>query len=99
MKRAALWAARCFLYSLRSALASIWRKNSRVSFRRTWISGYKPRANFQNALINGIERYLVATQDTVVAEDDAVQALDAGGGDIVLYAFLQLSGPAGKLKK
>ena len=62
------------------------------SIGRTWISGYKPRANFQNALINGIERYLVATQDTVVAEDDAVQAL-AAESDLFLEAPPSLAPP------
>ncbi len=44
---------------------------------RTWISGYKPRANFQHALINGIERYLDATNDTIIAEEQAVRMLAA----------------------
>ena len=44
---------------------------------RTWISGYKPRANFQHALIDGIERHLDATNDTIEAEDNAVRTLAA----------------------
>ena len=44
---------------------------------RTWISGYKPRANFQNALIDGIERHLGAANDIIVAEVEAVLTLEA----------------------
>lgn len=44
---------------------------------RTWIAGYKPRTNFQHALIDGIERHLDATNDTIMAEDNAVRTLAA----------------------
>lgn len=36
---------------------------------RPWISGYKPMANYQNALIDGIERFLDA-QDEVLSEQE-----------------------------
>lgn len=43
---------------------------------RTWISGYKPRANIQRALVAGVERYLVSTNDTIAAEDAAILSLE-----------------------
>lgn len=32
---------------------------------RPWITGYKPAANFQNALIDGIERFFESAEDVV----------------------------------
>src|SRR5580698_5413807 len=47
-----------------------------------WILGYKPMANYQSALIDGIERYLAATAEPLaVSEPQVYQAAE----DSALY--------------
>lgn len=35
-----------------------------------WISGYKPRANYQNALLDGVERYISSNDEIVIVEPE-----------------------------
>lgn len=46
---------------------------------RPWIAGYKPRANYQHALIDGIERYLEARGENLIFEQVSQSAFVAEG--------------------
>lgn len=49
---------------------------------RPWISGYKPRKNYQEALIDGVERYLDAHDETFSEQDNQIMALAAQSSQI-----------------
>lgn len=47
-----------------------------------WITGYKPKANFQNALVDGVLRWLEANEDWLMVRGLNQQRAKAGGGQV-----------------